>query len=110
EWNEENAMMLVKSTMDWRFATPVFPQFLNPNKEEMIFIAGFYRFIIEKIWKGLEENIDKFANGRGIVVGGGTALALELNTRIYNKTKDLVFGPPVNDSGLAIGAAAFSYF
>jgi len=45
-----------------------------------------------------------------VVLGGGTALALELNTKIHDCVKDVVFGPPVDDSGLALGAAAFAYY
>jgi carbamoyltransferase len=63
-------------------------------------------------WESIEKNINEFIGNKntGIVIGGGTCLALELNTKINSKVKDVVFGPPINDSGLALGAAAFGYF
>ena len=104
-------MKLLTSGIDWhKNARPIYPKINNFDLKNLKFVAGYYKFIIEQIWICVEENIEKFCNGRGVVVGGGTALALELNTRIFNLTNDLVFGPPVNDSGLALGAAAFGYF
>jgi carbamoyltransferase len=109
ECNNENLLKIINSCIDWNNgAYPTYPIF--KNKEDMKFVASFYKFIIEQIWINVEKNIKSFANGRGVVISGGTTLALELNTRIYNMAKDVTFGPPTNDSGLALGAAAFSYF
>jgi predicted NodU family carbamoyl transferase len=110
EWDAKNVMKLLNVSYDWNSIVPCYIEFKNPNSNDMEFIAGFYKFLIEQIWVNIKENIEKFGSNRGVVVGGGTALALELNTRIYNMTQDLVFGPPINDSGLALGAAALAYF
>lgn len=80
------------------------------NDKNMQMIANFYRWYTGEIWKAVEANIKKYANGRGVVIGGGTTLALEVNTNIFNMTGEVVFAPPTDDSGLALGAAAFAYF
>lgn len=109
ECNPENFFKVLESCINWnRDACPIFPTLTQ--QEDMKFVASFYKFIIEQIWEDIRYNIEKFSDGRGVVISGGTSLALELNTRIYNMTKDVTFGPPTNDSGLALGAAAFSYF
>lgn len=89
----------------------------NPNfkdqelNENLIkWIANFYKFITKQIYNDVFENIKNFSHGRGVVIAGGSALALEVNTQIYNLAKDVVFGPPIDDSGLALGAAAFGYW
>ncbi|MCF7865430.1 MAG: hypothetical protein K9M11_02920 [Candidatus Pacebacteria bacterium] len=53
--------------------------------------------------------LSKYPN-KNVVVGGGTFLALELNTFIAEQGRTVLFGPPVNDSGIALGAGAFGYF
>lgn len=81
------------------------------GKEDMDYVAHFYKWYTNDIiWPSIENNINKFSNNRGVVIGGGTTLALELNTRIHSMVKDVVFGPPTDDSGLALGAAAFAYW
>jgi carbamoyltransferase len=89
----------------------------NPNFEEeelnqelICLIGGFYKFVTKQICENIFENIKNFSHGRGVIVAGGSALTLEINTQIYNLTKDVVFGPPIDDSGLALGAAAFAYW
>ena len=76
----------------------------NPSERTLRKLAGFYRWKIEEIWRAIEPHIDG-----PVVIGGGTTLALELNSRIYEKAGDVVFGPPADDSGLALGAAAIAY-
>jgi predicted NodU family carbamoyl transferase len=83
------------------------------NEENLKFIAKLYNAWIEITWSKIKQNIEISKNSGedlGIVIGGGTCLALELNSRIHPMVKDVVFGPPVNDSGIALGAAAFAYF
>lgn len=67
--------------------------------------AGFYRYHINKIWKSIEPVLDG-----PVVIGGGTTLALELNSRIFQKTKDVVFAPCADDSGISLGCAAYAFF
>lgn len=80
------------------------------NKQLMDYVCSIYRLTTTQIWNDLKKNIDHFAHNRGVVLGGGSALALEVNSLVKNQVKDVVFGPPVNDSGLALGAAAFAYW
>ena len=109
--NSDNIIKILNSCLSDYNSQPQYCNFIDPNEDDLKFIASFYKFIIEQIWKQVEKNINKFRADRGVVIGGGTCLALEINTRIYNKVKgDLTFGPPINDSGLALGAAAFAYF
>lgn len=110
EFNKYNLIKILEETINWNNFTRKEICFLNPDKKDLNFVIGFYKIIIDCIWEKIKENIEKFSKGRGIIIGGGTALALELNTRIYNLTQDLTFGPPVNDSGLCLGAAAFAFF
>lgn len=108
-WTDENAMKMLDMHRDQE---PIYPTLLEPLTEKnMDFIAGFYKWIIDQIWEGVKGNIEKFGSGaHSVVVGGGTSLALELNTKIHNMVGDVVFGPPINDCGEALGAAAFGYF
>jgi carbamoyltransferase len=110
EFNKENFLKLINSTMNYHNFDPCFPHFNNPSQSDLEFISGFYNFIIEEIWEKLKQNIEKHKQNRGIVLSGGTALALELNTRVSKYTNDIVFCPPINDTGLCLGAAAFGYF
>lgn len=91
---------------------PRYPLFEKNEIDDykLSFIAKLYDMWIEIIWDKVKQNIEFFSEDLGVVIGGGTCLALELNTRIHAMKNDLVFGPPVNDSGLALGAAAFAYF
>ena len=108
--NEKYISKLLWISMNWQEGTMGTPRTEIQSEEDMDFVASFYNFVIEDIWKSIKQNIDKLANGRGVVIGGGTSLALEINSRIFEITKDVVFAPPTNDTGLAIGAAAFSYY
>jgi len=75
-----------------------------PSGELMEF-AGFYKCFIEDLWNSIESKLDK-----KVVIAGGTALALEINSRIHSKVNDLVFGPAPDDSGLCLGCSAYGYF
>jgi predicted NodU family carbamoyl transferase len=111
EWTDEMTIkMLERSITD--LYEPVYPTLKRDeqNEENMQFVANFYRWYTGQIWKALKDNIERFAKGRGVLIGGGTSLALELNSNIYNMTKDVTFAPPTDDSGLALGAAAFAYY
>ena len=89
-----------------------FPCLKEPHsKDDLTFAAKLYKFWINHIWIALEANIRQHrGKNQGIVIGGGTALALELNTRLYNMCNDITFCPAVDDSGQALGAATYCYF
>jgi carbamoyltransferase len=96
----------------WPLDVPNFNKNKNISKNDMILSAKLYKLWMDFTWEKILINLQNFTPNKelGIVVGGGTCLALELNTNISNLTKDFVFGPPVNDSGLALGAACYGYF
>jgi carbamoyltransferase len=107
----ENLLRVLYSTINEFSGKPQCCLFGDTDLDKMKFVASFYKFMIQQIWKCVEENLDNHLEKMGVVIGGGTALALEINTKIHEKTKgDLVFGPPTSDSGLALGAAAFACF
>ena len=88
----------------------VFPTEENCDEQKMLLFAKIYNHQTNLIWEKIKNNIKKFSNGKEILIGGGTALALDINTKIFNINNNLTFGPPADDSGLALGAAAFAYF
>lgn len=108
----------LKTTVKYTMCEPKYtPRFLEiPDRHELTrdkreFIGSFYQWYTQDIiWPAVEENITKFALGKSVLIGGGTTLALELNTRIHNMCGDVVFAPPTDDSGCALGAAAFAYW
>jgi len=105
----------VELSMNPTTHTPQYFEIHKPRagltREDRAYVAQFYKWYTNDIiWPTIEDNIAKYAKGRGVVLGGGTTLALELNTRIHGMVKDVVFGPPTDDSGLALGAAAFAYY
>lgn len=110
EANAESISKLLHKSFNWSILQSRPPIFVEPSQDDLKFIAQFYKFYTNFIWEKICINIEKFGNNREIIIGGGTGLALEINTKIFNKTKKLTFGPPINDSGLALGAAAFAYF
>jgi predicted NodU family carbamoyl transferase len=77
----------------------------NLTIDQMQQAAGYYRYHINKIWSGIEPILDG-----SVVIGGGTTLALELNSRIFQKTKEVVFAPCADDSGISLGCAAYAFF
>jgi carbamoyltransferase len=92
---------------------PNFAAIGRDNDPKTLNLIGiFYEKIIEEIWKCCEINLKNFIPNKniGVVVGGGTHLALELNTKISTYAKDFVFGPPINDSGLSLGEAVYAYY
>lgn len=111
EWNDDNVQKLLEMIVcpenDFLARYPTIQKYDEKNLE---FVAGFYKYWMQQTWNTLEANIDKFSNNQGIVIGGGTSLALELNTLMQDKTKDVVFGPAADDSGQALGAAVFAYW
>lgn len=111
-WTDDNFMKFIHMSVDPnQHCAPRYPKMDGKlNGESMDFVASFYKYVTNMISKRVQENIKRFANGRGVVLGGGTALALEINTKVHEMAKDVVFGPPVNDSGLALGAAAFGFY
>lgn len=70
--------------------------------------ASLYLSYIEDLKPEIERILGAHAE-RNVVVGGGTFLALELNTFIAGQGRNVVFGPAANDSGIALGAAALGY-
>jgi carbamoyltransferase len=87
-------------------------QLLGLDQDSMEFVAAFYKWhMLEFVGEAVAKNYNRLGSKRGMVIAGGSALALELNTRLYEMTNgDLVFGPGADDSGLALGCAAFAYF
>ena len=89
---------------------PCFPYFDKPKESDYQIIANFYRYTTNNIWLAVKANIEKFGNGNGVVISGGSTLALEVNSKIHEMTNDVVFGPPTDDSGQALGAAMLAYY
>lgn len=91
---------------------PMYPMVEPPyDNTKLEFVARFYKLWIEHTWNTLKVNFDQFVQpNQGVVIGGGTTLALELNTRISQLAKDVVFGPAATDCGLGLGAAAFAFY
>lgn len=112
KWDDKTFNKYFEMTLDpSKHCAPRYPRVDGPlTPDKMDFVASFYKYVTNMIGNAVEENIRALAKGRGVVLGGGTALALEINTRVHNLVGDVVFGPPINDSGLALGAAAFGYF
>jgi carbamoyltransferase len=113
-WNNENLAILIDSIYYlFGIKKTRWKENIDFVKDKNIidYMSAFYKIVTNQIWLDLEKNIDNFlANKKGVVLGGGSALALEINSLIYNKVQDVVFGPPINDSGLALGAGAFAYW
>lgn len=111
EWTHDMTMKLVFSMLGDHYDA-TYPFFKNSEltDENRQFIANFYRFYTGHIWSALKSNIRRFGNKNGVVIGGGTALALEVNSKIYDLAGEVIFAPPTDDSGLALGAAAIAYW
>ena len=113
-WTADHTMQLIKYSLNDRYEAN-FPYVGTSGQEgltedKMQFVADFYRYYTNHIWNAVEDNIKKFDLGNGVVIGGGTTLGLEINTKIHQLTGDVTFAPPTDDSGLAIGCAAFGFF
>ncbi len=108
-WSPNEVLTILDSFLNRKNkCVPKYATFGDDPKSHA-FVAGFYKFMINQI----DEKIDQILNRyqpQGVVLGGGTALALEINSNIYRKVQDVSCGPAVDDSGLSIGAAAFAYF
>lgn len=111
DWSTEMTMKLMERSVTDLYE-PIYPRVKEEEMtdENMQFVANFYRWYTERIWVALKDNIERYSDGRGVIIGGGTSLALELNSKIHEMTGDVVFAPPTDDSGLALGAAAFAYY
>lgn len=115
KWSEGD---LARKILQYTLGPPLYnPRFLqlndlqNISQEDLEFVAEFYRWYTQQVmWPAIEANVIKYAQDRPLMIGGGSTLALELNTRIYELNQDVTFAPPTDDSGLAIGAALFAYF
>jgi len=79
------------------------------GEETMRECASVYLSYIEDVKKQVDVFLKKYPN-KNVVVGGGTFLALELNTYIAEKGRNVVLGPPPNDSGIALRSAALGYY
>lgn len=88
----------------------LFPTVSNPSDEDLLLFSKIYSHLTNFVWQKIKINLEKFSNNREVLISGGSALALDINTKIFNFSKNLTFGPPCDDSGLALGAACFSYF
>jgi carbamoyltransferase len=71
--------------------------------------ANLYYTYICDIKNHLAKILETYSH-KTIVVGGGAFLALELNSWLIAQGRNLVFTPAVNDSGIALGSAAYGYF
>jgi carbamoyltransferase len=113
-FSEDEISRLIYSIFDsvWPLDVPNFNKNGNISKNDLILSAKLYKLWMNFTWEKILKNLENFIPNKelGIVIGGGTCLALELNTKIHNFVKDIVFGPPINDSGLALGAAIYGYF
>ena len=112
DWSADRTMELIQYSLNERFEAS-YP-YVGASGQEgvtedmMQFVADYYRFYTGEIWKAVKDNIERFHNGNGVVIGGGTTLALEINSKIHAMTGDVTFAPPTDDSGLALGCAAFA--
>jgi predicted NodU family carbamoyl transferase len=79
------------------------------TKDLMAECASAYQSYIQDLKEHLGTELAGYPH-RSIVVGGGAFLALELNTWLVEQGKQLIFGPPTDDSGIALGSAAYGYF
>jgi len=80
--------------------------------EEYRLLGGYYNYIIDGIKKQVEQVFLEYNKPiNGLCVSGGTHLALELNTWIYNNiTTNIDFCPAVDDSGISLGLASYGYY
>jgi len=72
--------------------------------------ASHYNSFIKDAKSVVLPLLDPHSNSKSVIVGGGAFLALELNTFIREHGFELVFAPPINDSGISLGCAAAAYF
>lgn len=111
EWTHEMSLRIMQQSLNDLYV-PRYPFFPPDQRSEsnLQLMANFYRWYMGHIWSALHDNIKRFSDGSGVVIGGGTALALETNSKMYEEIGEVIFGPPTDDSGLALGAAAFGYY
>ncbi len=111
EWTGDMALKLINLSLNERYEA-TYPNVIptEMTDENYQFVANFYRWYTEKIWWAVEDNLRRFSLGNGVLIGGGTTLALEINSNIYEREKNVIFAPPTDDSGCALGAAAFAYW
>ena len=120
-FSNEEAQILIKSIFFHKSKFDIIGKPINPNfkltgqqdDEKILKLVGkFYSNTIEEIWKSIKFNLEFFIKNKsmGVVIGGGTHLALELNTKITDYAEDVVFGPPVSDCGISLGAAIYGYY
>lgn len=77
---------------------------------DLLRMAQNYAAFIEDMKIEIGKLHQQFDLSKGVCVGGGVFLALELNTWIYqNITTKINFAPCTNDSGLSLGAVSFGY-
>jgi len=79
------------------------------TESAMIECASIYWSYTEDLKDHIRQILDKYKH-KNVVVGGGAFLALELNTWLVEQGRNIIFGPPINDSGIALGSAAYGYF
>jgi carbamoyltransferase len=111
EFTLETAFSILQTALNDRYES-CYPSVRQEDLTEknMQMIADFYRWYTGEIWKSVEQNILTYGGDKGVVIGGGTTLALEINTKIQELSGEVVFCPATDDTGLALGAAAFAYF
>jgi len=71
--------------------------------------ASSYSSYIQDVKAYLGALLLRYAQ-KEVVVGGGVFLALELNSWLTEQGRKVVFAPCINDSGTALGSAAYGYF
>lgn len=109
KWKDEMVLRLTDPNLLGFNGGLPYPYVTDFSQESMEFVAAFYRLQMGFVWDAVETAIEMFPLN-GVVIGGGATLALEVNTKIFNKTGNVDFAPCTDDSGLTLGAAAFGYF
>ena len=109
KWNDDMVLRLTDPNLLGFNNGLSYPFITDFSHDNMEFVAAFYRLYTNFIWRAVEMVIDKYPLN-GVVIGGGATLALEINSKIVNKTGKVDFAPCTDDSGLPLGAAAFGYF
>ena len=81
----------------------------DPTKDERKNIAATAQFLLEKTATHLVKNIQEVSSENKICLAGGTALNIDMNSRILemDNIKDIFIQPASGDAGTALGAALY---
>jgi predicted NodU family carbamoyl transferase len=78
-------------------------------KKNPVLAASFYDAVVGRVQGDLFKMLDKY-DVKNLTIGGGSGLALEINTNLYDRVGHFNFPPAIDDSGLALGTACYAYF